>query len=545
MVWSVDGGDEPLTSMHGHEDDVTRVAFSPDGKLLATASRDRTVRLWDALTKEQESPELKKLEGHDSSVLSVAFSPDGTQLATCSTDKTAILWDLARDSTGSLSDAKVARRFYDHTDSVASAEFSQNGRCLVTASLDRTARLWNVENGRQLLKLGGHGDGVESAAFRPQPGDPKREVAEGELCGDELATASWDGWARRWNIGPTAEKATFTGHLGPVESVDYSPDGSRIVSGSDDGTAKVWDATTGKLLLDLTGQHSGRVNRVAYSPDGRYIATASWDGSAGLWDATSGSFLARFGQASEGLGRDTAQIRVFEDKDRALHGLAFAPGGKTLATAGNSGQVDVWEVPSDDAPDTPFTAIERLYSVRFDPKGAVQLTTGGDGKIYAWKTVTPDEWQPFQYGEDVIYDAAFNPVRPELASVSWDGSAQVWSLQEDGLPSEDAPRVLSGHTDRVYGVGFTPDGKQLITSSADGTALVRDATTWQIVRALYGPEFNALDISNDGETVVIGGEDGSVRLYALNADELFKLAQTRVTRELTDEERKRYLVGAP
>ena len=123
----------------------------------------------------------------------------------------------------------------------------------------------------------------------------------------------------------------------------------------------------------------------------------------------------------------------------------------------------------------------------------------------------------------------------------------MWTLGTDGLPSEDAPLVLTGHTDRVDGVGFTPDGRQLITSGADGRALVRAASDagWPIARTLYGPEFNSLDVSPDGQTVAIGGEDGTVRFYTLDPDALFSLAKTRVARDLTDQERAGYSIDAP
>ena len=421
--------------MNGHTDDVTDVAFSPESE-VATASRDGTVKIWNVSAAGYEEPLIGTLDGHDDRVLSVAFNPDGSLLASGGTDKTAIVWELGWDETGSIREGVVKERFYDHTDTIADVAFSPNGRCLVTASLDRTARLWDVADGRQLMKLGGHRDGVISAAFRP--GAMDFETAMAEPCGSELATTGWDGEAYLWNTGPTAEVATFAGHLGPVESVDYSPNGSRIVSGSDDGTARVWSVTTGEMLLNLAGEHEGRVNRVAYSPDGLYIATASWDGAACLWDAETGELLQRYGTAPEigalrgaghmrlrrqeaqppveasGVGRDTQAIGAFRVEGRALQGLAFSPNGSALATAGDSGQVESWSVPADDEPDTPFSAVERLYSVRFNEMGTVQITTAEDGRLYAWETAAPDGWRPYQYLREVIDDAAFSPDGSQL-----------------------------------------------------------------------------------------------------------------------------------
>jgi WD40 repeat protein len=539
IVWDAADSGQPLTTMVGHQADVTDVAFGPRG-LLATASRDGTVRLWDAGVRGEDKPELASATGHDEGILSVAFSPDGTRLLTGSLDKTAILWDVKWDASGKVPSLSVSRRVYDHTDSIPGVAFSPNGRCFVTASRDRRALVWNAANGQLVRAIVGHQDGLEGAAFRPGPDDGKPEVADAELCGRELATASYDGTARRWNVGATQELATLLGHLAPVESTAYSPDGARMLTGGDDGTAKVWDAASGALLLDLKGRHTGRVNRAIFSPDDKYIATASWDGSAGLWDAATGDWIARFGEQEAGERSTVAEISAFRPQDRMLHGLAFSPDGKTLVTVRDDGSVETWAVPGGEFLDSAPVDGRRFFNVLFSPDGSQQLATGLssalDGLIQIWPPARPEEASPLKHGDEEVYDAAFSPDGRRLASISWDGTAMLWSW-----PGRDAIRTLQGHRDRLYGVAFTPNGKQLITSSGDQTARVRDVATGNVVRTLHGPELNGLAINKDGKTVAIGGEDGTVRLYTLDPDELFALAKSRVTRELTEAERAQYL----
>jgi WD40 repeat protein len=200
-----------LNSYYGS---VYGVAFSPDGRLLATAS-GMEARLWDLATGE----DLRSLTGHNGSVLGVAFSPDGRLLATGSTDKTAWLWDLA---TGE--DLPILR---GHDGSVLGVAFSPDGRLLATASDDSTARLWDPATGEHLRTLTGHNGSVLGVAFSP----------DGRL----LATASTDKTAWLWDPATGEHLRTRTGHTAQVRGVAFSPDGRLLATGSDDSTARLWD----------------------------------------------------------------------------------------------------------------------------------------------------------------------------------------------------------------------------------------------------------------------------------------------------------------
>ena len=226
------GVPQPTRILTGHTGSVWGVSFSPDGRLLATASEDETAWVWDPATGEH----LRTLAGHADGVRGVAFSPDGRLLATASRDETARVWDPA---TG-----KRRRMLTGHTGSVWGVSFSPDGRLLATASVDGTAGVWDPATGQHLRTLTGHADGVWGVAFSP----------DGRL----LATASADQTAWVWDPATGQHLRTLTGHDGRVQGVAFSPDGRLLATAGEDGKARLWDPATGEHLRTLAG-HTDRV----------------------------------------------------------------------------------------------------------------------------------------------------------------------------------------------------------------------------------------------------------------------------------------------
>jgi len=248
-LWDLKG--TQIAELTGHSNWVNSVSFSPDGKILATGSSDRTARLWDL-----QGNQIAELAGHSDSVTSVSFSPDGKILATGSYDRTARLWDLQGNQVAELA---------GHSDSVTSVSFSPDGKILATGSFDGTARLWDLQ-GNQVAELAGHSSSVESVSFSP----------DGKL----LATGSYDGIVGLWDLQGN-QIAEFAGHSDWVNSVSFSPDGKLLATGSYDGTARLWDLQ-GNQIAELAG-HSHSVRSVSFSPDGKLLATGSYDRTARLW----------------------------------------------------------------------------------------------------------------------------------------------------------------------------------------------------------------------------------------------------------------------
>jgi WD40 repeat protein len=321
-----------LVTLTGHTGIVWGVAWSPDGKTLASGSGDNTVRLW------LDGWALSVLKGHTDIVWGVAWSPDGKILASASADHTVRLWSV---------DGQVLPTLLGHTGIVESVAWSPNGRILASASADKTIRLWSSA-GHALDTLIGHSRPIERIVWSP----------DGKL----LASASWDSTVRLWLADGTS-LATLLGHTNFVMRVAWSPDGKILASASQDHTVRLWSAD-GQALAILT-DHTNFVMRVAWSPDGKILASASQDHTVRLWSAD--------GQA---LATLTGHVRPVE-------GLEWSPDGKILASASQDHTVRLWSA------DGQALAIlighnDYVVSVAWSPDGKVLASASGDKTIKLW-----------------------------------------------------------------------------------------------------------------------------------------------------------------
>ncbi|MBD1805589.1 protein kinase [Microcoleus sp. FACHB-SPT15] len=262
-LWDVDVRQE-ICTIKEHSGGVNSIAFSPDGRTLAFGKSD-TIKLWNVST----GQEISHLKGHSTQslyielIFSLAFSPDGKILASGSKDCTIKLWEV---STGrEISTIKGHRKY------INSVAFSPDGKILASGSKDKTTKLWNVSTGREIMTLREHSYGVSSVAFSPD--------------GKTLATGGGDSTIKMWDVRTGQEISTIKGHSAFITSVAFSADGKTLASGSGDRTIKVWDVSTKQEIVTLEG-HSDVVDSVAFSPNGQILASGSWDKTIKIWRIT-------------------------------------------------------------------------------------------------------------------------------------------------------------------------------------------------------------------------------------------------------------------
>ena len=511
-LWDVVAG-KTVRTFQGHSDNVTCVAFHPDGRRLASASADETIRLWDVDT----GQELMALKRHQSEVLWVTFDPKGRRLASTSLDGTIKLWEVA---TG-----RELRTLRGHTSDVWSVAFSPDGRRLASANGDETVKVWEVESGRELLTLRGHTSDVWNVAFSPD--------------GQRLASASWDGTVAVWNAATGKRLLTLRGHTAEVLSVAFGPEGERLVSSGRDRTVRVWEVESGRELLVLRG-HTGEVARAVFSPDGTRLATAGFDGTVKLWDATQdpgrlvlqghtdavtcvafhpqGRFLASASQDRTVRVWDllTARQRLLlGDHPSYVYAVAFSPSGELLASGSWLQTVRVWEAETGTARMTMRGRGNVIASLAFSPDGRRLASAGGEfllrgGELNLWDVGTGKNLKAFFGRTDFLTAVAFSPDGRRLALAGWNRVVQVWDAATGKKLLE-----VTGHRGHVNAVVFSPDGSRLATAGEDGMVRVWEAATGKSRMVLSGHQgaVHSVCFSPDGSRLVSAGEDGTIKLW--------------------------------
>jgi WD40 repeat protein len=452
-VWDVRTGQRELT-IRGRQADGVGVAFSPNGRLIATGGVDGTAAIWDAASGRR----LHTLRGHTGEVLGGLFSPDGAVLATHGYDGAVRLWDV---DTG-----RQLMVLAGHRGPVGDVTWSPDGSRLLTGGADGTARIWDVtvQGSREWLTLAGHTDQVRSVQYSPD--------------GTSILTSSSDGTARLWDASSGSEVGRFTDpNVG--DAAVFSPDGSRVltsgpppvlwdrsgrqirtmklvpgdefrfpstafapdgkviaVGGVNNGRTILWDVSTGRPIQNVYHHEGWVVWGVAFSPDGSLLGTADALGTAQISDFRSGYAVARL-----------------KGHESDVHSIDFSPDGRLVVTGSADGTARVWDVPSGRLRLTLRGHSASVSDATFSPDGKLIATAGGDNTARLWDTSTGREVLKLTGDALGLTAVAFSPDGSRLATASGDGTVRVYALRLDDLMKLAAERVtrnLTGEECRIY-----------------------------------------------------------------------------------------------
>ncbi len=489
-LWNVETG-QPLPLPNAqfgrlHEAEVTAVAFAPDDLVMFTGDEQGLGVLWNAASGER----IATLRSHSGSITAAVFHPSGQRLLTASVDGSVVQWDVA-------SGEEIAELGLAHGDSVLAMDVAPDGRFVITACADGTARLWNSQNGTLVREVNVRDEAVgyriNSVAFSPDGGQAVLAIFDNRLAIWNIAEDNaerpttylgsvrfldidrhgaliWsavftpDGQrllavggndARLFDLESGSETLAFSPHA-TVASAHFSADGRRIVTGSWDNTAKVWDVETGRAILKLDGGHTQNVNSAVFSPDaeGHHILTASDDHTAKLWDATTGRVVREF--------------------------------------AGHS---------------------DRVRCALFSPDGQFVLTASADQTARIWNRETSQLVHTLTSHQDGLLCAAYSSDGQWIATGSEDNTAKIFSAVTGRQRRIETP--LEGHTASVTSVAFSPDGRRVLTGSQDSTAKLWDAISGREILTLrgHGRDVTSVAFSPDGLHILTGSRDGTALLW--------------------------------
>jgi WD40 repeat protein len=516
-VWDVVTGDS-LWAVKAGGQGLADVDFSPDGSEIAYSSWHRTdsgviglVSRWNAATGEK----IWSAEYGVKPIVVCRYSPDGSKLAIGTWDWRVVVWDLSSNSEPKRFDFDDVPA-YSAIDDIA---WTPDSKAIISATRNGTPRVWDVESGKLRFELRGHTRPVTSVACSPD--------------GARLLTAGDDGTIKVWNSVDGRLETTLYGHTNEVRSLAVRAADGMIASYSTDKSMRLWDGTYGSEFSQILAR-----NRYSYAlpmtEDGSLLASAGPEGSVTIWDANGG--LVRNFPALSGLINDAAfspdgsligvvdwdstvrildvaagtVIKELHGQDGGSSGCTFSRDGRHFASGSTNQSIVIWDVATGEIArriSLPVSA----YRVEYSRDGKYLAAGMYDGSIRIWNGATYDSMTTIQAATGRIFNLDFSADGWLLAAAAQDGTASVWRL-----PSGDKFAEYRGHAGAVWDVAFHPDGSRLVTASADLTARMWDTKTGEttlILADFHDPVFNLI-FSPDGSRLYVSASGTDMKILS-------------------------------
>ena len=533
-----------------HRDQISSIAFSKDGRFIASGSRDSTVKVWEVATgllianlvKDNKEP-----------VLCTAFSSDGKFVAVQSADGAVKVWNVqtgvlvsscvglsawdanmafspdgrfvaAGNSAGlvKICEAQTGRLIAEcigHTANISCTGFSPSGRYMASGGCDNTVKIWEVETGRLVADCIGHKDWVNAIVFSPDKelvasGSNDKtvkvwEVETGRLIGDcgghngsvfdvtfsddgkFVVSGSKDKTVKVWEAKTGRLVANCLGHTDSVLSVDTSK--KFVTSGSRDNTIKIWDIKTGRLVVDCIG-HKDWVFTVNISQDEKLVASGSWDDSVKIWEVESGKLV-------------TDLVRQGDDN---VSCVGFSHDAKQVATGGKNGRVKVEEARNRQLLSNCIGHEGTVNDIVFSTDGRFILSGGDDGTVKVWEIHTGQLILDGAGHRDGVFSVDFSRDGRYVASGSWDNTVKIWDTKTGNMVV-----YCIGHEGKVTSVSFSGDARYLVSGSDDRKVKLWDIASGNLVSDFVGHKdsVNTVAFSPDGQYIASGSRDNTVKIW--------------------------------
>jgi WD40 repeat protein len=436
-------------TFHGHIGYVISVAFSPDGRRLASGGNDGTVKIWD-VAKGQEIFSFKR---HHPEIHRVCFSSDGRRLAGTN-GREVIVWDAEK--------GQEVFALKGHTDFVGSLCFSPDGR-LASGSWDGTVKIWDATKGKEILTFKEHKGPVFAVGFSPDGSRLASTSVASSVFDEHPLPHSEEVTVKIWEGVKGQVLFTLKGPRVDGPGMCFSSDGRRLAYVGLKGTVKVWNVDKAQDILTVEGHFMG--TSVCFSPDSRFLGSVGNDRAVKVWDIEKGQ-----------------EVLTFKGHTDQVWCLCFSPDGRRLASGSSDKTVKIWDTERGQKVLSLKGHVDSLNSVTFSPDG-MHLAATEDRMVKIWNAASSQEVFTLKGHRGEVNSVCFSPDGRCLASASEDKTVMVWDVKtgQQVFP-------FKGHTDQVYSVCYSPDGRRLASASSDKTVKIWNAATGQEILNLKEPK---------------------------------------------------------